>query len=153
MGTLWALVANSSWAQIYEIKGHGKHIKMIRQIDNPDGRKKSGEIYSDRPGRAFDRVGIGRHAMSSETDFRLKEQEVFARKLAIILEKGREENAFDQFALVAPPQFLGQLNLVIGTDHPLKKFLTNSIEKDLTDSFKQEDIINHLCKYLDLWNR
>jgi len=146
----WALVANSGFAQIYEIKGHGKEIKEILQIDNPDGRMKSGEILSDRPGRSFDSMGGSRHALGTEVDPHVHEQKIFAHKLVEILKKGIEGNSFQQLALIAPPQFLGELKLVLSEN--LKKIITKEINKDLPIYQNGKKRIEAICEYLDLWN-
>lgn len=57
MSTLWVLIANRSFAKIYQVKGRGREIKEIHHIENPDGKKRPGEVLSDKPGRAFDRLG------------------------------------------------------------------------------------------------
>jgi protein required for attachment to host cells len=152
MATIWALVANTSRAYIFKITGKGKHIDKIMEFDYPDGRKKTGEIHSDKPGRAFDRVGVGRHALSTEVDVRMHQHQVFARQLFEALKKAYGEKEFEQLAIIAPAQLLGELKRVIGSD-PLEKTVIKHIDKDLSTSLKEQDIINHLCNYLDLWNR
>lgn len=151
MATIWALVANTGGAQIFEIKGLGKSIVKVQHIPNPEGRKRGGDVYSDRPGRAFDRQGGARHALQTATDLHLHEIQIFAKKLMEILIRGYEEKSYDQLALVCPPQFLGEINQLI-PDH-LKKCILKEIHKDLPDSLSDQDIIKHLDEYLNLWNK
>jgi protein required for attachment to host cells len=150
MKTLWILTGNRGFVKIYEVKGHGKQIKEIHHIDNPEGLKKNSEIFSDRPGRAFDRMGGGRHALSSETEYHEHEQQLFAHRLAALLQENHESKAYDELALVGPSHFLGDLNLAIHDG--IKKIIIKEVGKDLPIHLSEQERIGHLCEYLDLWN-
>lgn len=150
MGTLWVLVANSGFAKIYEVKGMGREIKEIHHFANPDAHKKTGEVHSDRPGRAYDRVGGGRHALSTEVDFHTHEQQVFAHKIAEILLEGQKNKAYEELAFVAPAHFLGVLNQTILPQ--VKKSLIQSVDSNLPEYLSEKDRVEHLRKYLNLWN-
>ena len=152
MTKIWALIANSGFAQVYEIKAGGKDIKEIFNIENPDGRLKNGEITSDRPGRAFDSMtgGKTRHAYETKYDPHTHEQHIFAHKLNEILKKGKEEKAYDELVIIAPPQFLGELKQVLSDN--VKKAVTKEINKDLPPPIHEKERHEQLCKYLDLWN-
>jgi protein required for attachment to host cells len=151
MKTLWIVAANRSYAKIFEAKGMGRSVKEVHHLDNPDGRKKAGEIFSDRPGRAFDRMGEGRHALGTEVDFHEQEQKAFASRIARLLEEGKEKKAYEDLAFVAPPHFLGELNQAISNQ--VKKSLTKEIHKDLPAHLSEHERIDQICKYLDLWNQ
>lgn len=150
MSTLWVLTANRGFAKIYEVKGKGREIKEIYYIENPDGQKKDSEVVSDRPGRAFDRLGAGRHSLSKKVDFHGHEQDVFAHKLADILLQGHNSKAYDQLAFVAPAHFLGGLNRVIASN--VKNTLIQEVDSNLPEHLNEQDRIEHLRKYLNLWN-
>lgn len=150
MKTLWIVVANRGFAKIYESKGCGHDIKEIYNIDNPDGRKKSGQILTDRPGRSFDSLGGGRHALSTEVGVIEHEQQVFAKKLATTLQGGLEGKQFDEFALVAPPSFLGAMKVELSDG--LRKKLKKEVGKDLPENMNEHERVKQLCEYLDLWN-
>jgi len=147
---LWIISANRSFAKIYEAKGHGREIKEIQHIENPDGRKKISEIVSDRPGRSFDSVGGGRHALGTQVDAREHELQGFLHKLAHILDEGLKSKAYSQLALVAPPHVLGAL--VVEISDNVRKVLIKEVGKDLPERISNEERIEMLCKYLDLWN-
>jgi len=151
MQTLWALVANSSNAQIFEIKGHGHSISKIHHIDHPDGRKKSGDVNTDRQGHGSAHVGSHTHSHAAEVDPHSREQENFAHTLASQVEKAHNEKAFNELALVAPAPFLGKLKQAFGD--ALKKCVTKEVSKDLPDSLSEKEVVDHLTRYLDLWNR
>lgn len=151
MKTLWILTGNRGFAKIFEVQGHGRIVKEVFHLDNPNGLKKSGEILADKPGRGFDRVGGGRHAYSSETEVQDHEQQLFAHQLSKILQEGHDRQAFDELALVAPTHFIGALNTALHEN--VRKKIIKEVGKDLPLHFTEQERINHLCDYLDLWNR
>ena len=151
MGTMWVLTANRGFAKLFEVKGIGRQITEIQHIDNPDGRKKGSEIFTDSPGRSFDRLGPGRHALTNERDAHEREQRHFTQKLADLLQEGLEKHAFNDLAIIAPDKFLGELHQVFSEQ--IKKATIKEIHKDLAEHLSNEERLDLICKYLDLWNR
>jgi protein required for attachment to host cells len=148
--TIWVLTANRSFAKVYEVKNLGRDFLEILHLDHPDGRKKGAEIFTDRPGRSFDSVGGGRHALSTAVDVHEHDQQVFTKQLATLLQEGLEKKSFTGIAIVAPSHFLGDLNLVMSP--AVKKKVVKEIPRDLPEGLNEKDRIQHLCDYLDLWN-
>lgn len=151
MTVIWAVVANSSFAQVYQIKGHGKEIQEIHLFDNPDGRLRNGDFDSDKPGRAFDSLGGGRHAYEKQVDPHMHELKEFASKLSSFITKARNEKQFDELALVAPAQFIGVLRDSLSTH--VQEMITKEVHKDLPLSITGKARLDQLSEYLDLWNR
>jgi len=151
MRTVWVLVANSSCAQVFEIKGYGKTITKLKQLEFPSGRQRDDQINTDRQGMGTSRFGSHTHSLTPEVDTHEKKQQEFANHLVEFLEKGRNEGSFEELALVVAPQFLGKLNHAI--PDALRKLITKEINKDLPCSLSEQETVDHLCKYLDLWNR
>lgn len=151
MKKFWVLVANSSYAHVLEVKGLGREISIIEKIPFPDGRKRDREIDTDRPGRSFDSMGHNRHGMSSRDDPHEHELKLFAHQLGAMLHKAKSENRFDEFAVIAPPHFLGELMHTIAD--PLKSCLVKKVDKDIPEAMNEKDRFDAVAKYLDLWNR
>lgn len=151
MNTMWIVTANSSFAKIFEVKGRGRQITEVQHIDFPKGRTKSGAVNSDRPGRAFDSVGTGRHAHSPAVSVHDHENKVFAGQLAALLQEAHANHAFNELALIAPPHFLGELKSAISNG--VQKCIIKEIHKDLPEYLSEKERIDHLCNYLELWNR
>lgn len=84
---------------------------------------------SDRPGRAFDSHGQGRHAMSKEHDNTEQTAIRFAKQLSALLDDGRTRNQFARLVLVAEPRFLGQLREALSP--ATAAFVAASLDKDL----------------------
>jgi protein required for attachment to host cells len=130
--TTWILVAHRAGAILFQSHGPGVPLARIAQIQNPRGRLKAGEVDADRPGRAFDRHGGGRHTHSREESAPDRIESAFALQLAERLEHGRVESAFDRLVLIAPPKMLGKLREALS--EPLRGLLVTSLAKDLAHS-------------------
>jgi protein required for attachment to host cells len=127
--TTWILVAHRAGAVLFQSHGPGVALARVAMIENPRGRLKAGEIDADRPGRAFDRHGGGRHAHSLEQSPPDHVESAFVAQLIERLEQGRNESAFDRLVLIAPAKMLGKLREALS--EPLRGLLVTSLAKDL----------------------
>ncbi len=148
MRKLWILVANSSFAQVYEVQGPAKNIQQVHFLDNPDGRKKGSEVYSDRPTRKFQSFGMSRHAVVNDVDYHTHVTEVFAHKISDLLKRGDDDHSFNELAIIAPTEFLGILHGKLPTH--LKKVISKEIKKDLPQNLNEHERVQTIIKYLDL---
>lgn len=129
MTTTRVLVAHDAGARSFENRGPGKGLIALGEVAFEDGRRHSGELDSDRPGRAFDRAGQGRHAYETHQDARQHAVAHFARELAQDLAREYHLGAFQQLVLVAPPRFLGVLRDAL--EPKLARAVIGSVPKDL----------------------
>jgi protein required for attachment to host cells len=125
----FALVANRASAALYRTMGPGVAPELVRRFDHPDGRLKSGEINTDRPGRGFDNSGVGSHAFSPEEGPVEKVARDFANRLAKDLQHARQNSEYDELALIAPPRMLGYLRQAM--DRPTRDLVYGEIAKDI----------------------
>jgi protein required for attachment to host cells len=111
MGITWVVVAHRAGARILEHRGPGKGLRLEADVENAAGRLKSSEINSDKPGESFSSgTSIhGGHPMGTEENAHDHVAANFARQLADILTRGRNDHRFKQLVLVAEPGFLGLL--------------------------------------------
>lgn len=108
--TTWVIVADESAAVIYVRKSRRGSLTELFTLTNEVGRKKTGDLISDRGGRSFDSHGQGRHTMVKEKSGPKKRATVaFAKKLAGRANKAMHEGTCDEIALIAAPRFLGVL--------------------------------------------
>lgn len=129
MSDRWLVVAHRAGARIFSIHDHGRSLRLVEDLDHPRGRLHDGAIDADRPGRAYDSVGGGRHAMEREEGASERDAADFARVVAARLEQGRVEHACDAIVLVAEPRFLGLLRATL--DRPTAALVGASLDKDL----------------------
>ncbi len=78
-------------------------------MHDPAAAQPAKAFASDRPGRAFDSFGAGRHAMSQTESARNHEANAFARNVAGYLNQAITDNDFSHIVVVAAPKFLGRL--------------------------------------------
>src|SRR5690348_3153110 len=90
----WYVIADGTRALIVVLDG--------KKVTAPLGEQfigvnlKSREINADRPGRAFDSRGTGRHAMDPPTDPHRKLKADVARDLADVLEHELSAHRYDE---------------------------------------------------------
>jgi protein required for attachment to host cells len=102
---------------------------------------------ADRPGRAFDSVGKGRHAMAYGADAVRQDELHFLQSLAERLEKEAMADAYDRLILIAPSRALGDLRSFLSK--PVKSRVHDEIAKDLTQ-LPNDRLANHLGNTINL---
>lgn len=83
--------------------------KLLAEIDNEMAGRREADYASDRPGRAFDIVGKGRHALSQSESGKNHQTLVFARQCADYLNKAIANSEVNKLVILAAPAFLGYL--------------------------------------------
>lgn len=125
----WVVVADGSQARFFcsDAKEPGLKELAALRLDGPrDARR---DIVADRPGRAFDSVGQGRHAMQPGTDPQREQERRFIAQVAAVL--AEQIDAYEHLILTAAPGALGDLRKCLTRD-VLNK-VTAQIDKDLTN--------------------
>lgn len=141
MKETWLVVADSTRARIFVAHGGWDSLRERTDLVHPLGRAPDRELTSDAPGRAFDIVGEGRHAMAPRTDPKKHEAAVFAKELAAEIEAARTRNEIESLVVMAAPSFLGLLNSELS--EAAHKLLIDSVHKNLVKS-SLEEIREHL---------
>lgn len=135
MTTTWIVIAHQAGARFLQHQtGQANRNKLIqvRELENPDGRKKNGEIESDRAGKTFTPMRGGATGMRSMGHEETAHQRVasnFARLIARELDSARVAHQFDELVLVAEPHFLGILKAALDT--PTSRTVSAILAKDL----------------------
>jgi protein required for attachment to host cells len=107
-GRSWVIVANKEKAKIYRVVKVGQ-FEEVASFVHPDGIKKGTDYYSERPSRAFDRMGVGRHAMEPETSLDEKRCATFAHILGDFLQASALRGDFDSLYVASEAKFLGYI--------------------------------------------
>jgi protein required for attachment to host cells len=108
--TVWIVVASKTRARIFSA-GSSKSVPLteIYVLVDPASRLHERAVMADRPGRAHDRVGQGRHAME-QYSAKHEGAKRFAARVCAFLEGARRRNRFQSLVLVASPEFAGMLH-------------------------------------------
>jgi protein required for attachment to host cells len=83
--------------------------KSLAELQDESAVLAESELVSDRPGRAFDIVGEGRHAMSQPESAQDHQTLLFARQVADYLNDAIAESRVNKLVILAAPEFLGYL--------------------------------------------
>jgi protein required for attachment to host cells len=128
MKKLWVVVANASMARIFSLNKH-KDLKLVKELNHPDSRKKDTELVSDIPGQFRARGGVARGNFCARTEPKKVQVHHFAQEVAETLEHGRKTNLFDFLVLITLPGFQGTLK-----EH-FNNHLLNKIKKVIPKDF------------------
>jgi protein required for attachment to host cells len=145
MPKAWVVIAEQGCARFYTLEKPRGELDEVERLEHAEGSRRESELISDRPGRAFDSVGAGRHAMEPPVDAKEAEALRFAKEIADHLEKARAAGRFDRLVLVAGPQFLGLLRQKLSP--ALAQIVTQEIPKNL-GQYEAREIRAHLPEIL-----
>lgn len=146
--TTWVLIADGARARLLAQDKPFEALKpALEQEELTGSTAQSKEIGSDRPGRAFDSAGQGRHAMAPSTDPQRYAKFAFARELVERLEDALHGGRFQHLVLVAAPKTLGDLRELLPP--PVKAKVVAELDKDLTH-VPVRDLPRHLASVLKL---
>jgi len=126
----WVLVADAGAGQVYANEGPGRGLAAVAGGTFEADPSRGQDVFSDREGRSFDRVGGGRHAMAPPTSAREQGRESFAKEMVHWLEAPARAKAFDRLALVVEPKTLGVLRDALSP--ATQKKVVAELAKDLT---------------------
>lgn len=137
----WFVVADESSAIVYKAEAKFGSLERVNSFENEASRGKMTDLIADRGGRSFDSHGEGRHTLQKEkTDPKTHAAIGFAKQIAKTIRDAKRNGVCGEFALIAPPRFLGILREEIQATKAGEPFL--SIPKNVTA--KQADEIQSL---------
>ena len=135
------LVADQAEAIFYDAAVMGRRPKEVARLSDPVAHLHDRDLVTDRPGRAFDRFGGGRHSLEEENDARFQEAVKFAKRIARRLDEARRHGEFDELIVVAGPPFLGLVRKALSK--PTRELVVREIHKDLVHS-PVDTLVEHL---------
>lgn len=83
--------------------------KLLTEISDDQAASRGSDFSTDRPGRSFDIVGDGRHAMSQKVSGQENQTIQFARDIAEYLNRAIAESKVTSLVILAAPAVLGYL--------------------------------------------
>ncbi|MGI9463419.1 MAG: host attachment protein [Aestuariivirgaceae bacterium] len=126
----WIVIANGGEARIYLNEGRLDGVHEIDGMAFHTEHLPAREIMADRPGRSFDSVGGGRHAMEDPSDPAEQREAEFARQIADATRKGLSEHRYNRLSVVASPAMLAHLRQALPAD--VRARVHAEIDKDYT---------------------
>jgi protein required for attachment to host cells len=144
MSKLWVIVADQSKARIFTIDDPRGALLKVHELKHPEAHEREQKLTSDRPGRSFDSMGEGRHAMGSKVEPGKQETIRFSRQVADYVQTAHNEGSCDRVLLVAGPPVLS----VLGEDlKNISGVQMSEIDKNL-GQYDAAEIRKHLPERL-----
>ena len=134
------VVAEQSRARFFLQEKKGGKLNETADLINENARLLEQDLVSDRPGRSFDIMGSGRHAMESKSSAKKQAATRFAMEICDYLEK--TTGTFENLVIVSSPTFLSLLRKKMPDSIAKlvsKEFKKNLVQKDAGDI---EQILN-----------
>ena len=103
------VACSSARARFWQSPSRFGDWKSLAEMQDETATHAESEFASDRPGRSFDIVGKGRHAMSQSESAQDHQTLVFARQVADYLNDAIAESTVTNLVIIAAPGFLGYL--------------------------------------------
>ena len=98
---------SASQARVWRTLTRRGDWELVAELHDEDAGQRERDIVSDRPGRAFDSRGGGRHAMEPRTAARAHEKRRFAQSIGDYLNSAVASGDAKHLVLFAGPKFLG----------------------------------------------
>ncbi|PRY73382.1 host attachment protein [Halomonas ventosae] len=145
MDTIWVVVADQARARLFSASGSRGPLEEVEDLANPEGRLHDQDLNADSPGRAFDTMGEGRHAMGKHHSPKEQEAIRFAHEVGERLAAGLHDGAYRHLIISATPRFLGLLRETL--PEAVAKRVVLELHKDLT-ALGRDEIRAHLPERL-----
>lgn len=149
MTSTWILVANSSFAQIFQTfkaklfqsNGHYQNeLKPIHKFYHYQSRLKNSELISDKFGNY--QGGVSGHSCFVEaSDPKDLEVHKFAHEIADFLNDARLKREYDDLVIISNPHFQGILQNCL--NNQTERLITATIGRDYTN-ISNKDLIKRL---------
>jgi protein required for attachment to host cells len=125
----WTLIANATYARLFQHEGDGP-IVLVASFSHPESRSKISDLVDDRAGHERSDRSYGGTSYEPHTDAKRKEHERFAVQLAEYLEHAALQNTVASIAIFASSPFLGELKAHLGG--ATQKLVSGTHDVDLT---------------------
>jgi protein required for attachment to host cells len=138
---MFIVVASTAVAKFFEVDNlQTNDLKIVKELNHPDSRKKVSELVSDKPGHYSTDSGYG--GSFTKGDPKHTEAESFAQELAKELKHYHDENIkHDKLVIVAPSHFYSLIKKHLHFKTPeiahLDKDYTKYTTKELTQSLRE----------------
>jgi protein required for attachment to host cells len=138
----WVLIVHGNAGRVLEINKKDNKIIVRKEFIDKAINEKGHEVFTDRPGRAFEGRGQSRHALVSETLVH-HEYRAFSSKIMEYLNQAHLEHKFDSLVLVSSHSLLGYLRNEASDG--LKKIISHELSKDLiSDGLGDQELIEKI---------
>jgi protein required for attachment to host cells len=140
MRRTWVVVCDASVARLFQAEPEPRDWHLLDELTHRESRLKGRDLQSEPRGGIQQNDGSYRNAMEP-LSLKKVEEDRFAKQIISVLGEGAAANAFEEFVLVAPPEFLGVLKKNLTP--ALSKRLKGTLNKDYSH-LKPAELAEHL---------
>jgi protein required for attachment to host cells len=137
MKRIWAIIANMEKAEIYSFERNTpRDFQLIRSLEHPASKQKSQQLNAAPSGQFG--PGTGGHGTYAHNNPQQVEIDHFSQEIAKFIEHSKGRDEFDELALIAPPNFLGNLNQQLSKN--CLKLVSVTMAKDYIAAIRDREI-------------
>jgi len=142
---IWVVCCDSASCKIYEYKKQD-HFDMIHSIDQAEGKLRTSDLASDRPGK-FKKKSTKVSMLAQPSDPKEIIIMEHLKDIASLINNSRTNNKFENLVIVASPKTSG--HLIQELDKNTSDKITHNIQKDLMHLSEKElfEVIKKETKY------
>ena len=107
------VVADASRARIFAQDRHAATPQLVDELDNPDGRRPTRDLVSDRPGWRGNHPTNWAQTKSQRTDPQEVEEVRFSRELSQYMEDVIDEGRCSTMSLILAPSLMGHVRKLL----------------------------------------
>lgn len=141
MQTSWIVVTDSTKARIFEKKGANQPLNEFEDLYCPSVHKNQNELEHHSRGRFRQSGTFHSHTEDPSTSPLTHQNDLFAKSIALYLDKGRKDARYHRLYLISSPRFLGTLRNKLGKE--VNRLIENEWSQELSDMS-----VNEIEKFL-----
>lgn len=128
---IWVINSNSNTCRIYHYQKAQSRLELLKEIEHPENKLRSGDLTSDGPGK-YKASGGAHGAYEPSSDAKTVKIDNFMREVAKELNAERLKSSYERLIIIAPPQMHGML--MQHMDKHVKEMIIANIHKDLPNA-------------------
>lgn len=138
----WIVCGSQSGAKVYSCSDLKKGLQFVANFPHPEGRLRENELVSDftgmKSGIDSPSMMAGRHGTNPREDAKDQLIDEFAMHLSKAIDRGVDQQAFDNLIVCADPKFLGRVRAKLSKR--AEKLLIGSLNLNFYNS-DQDDLL------------
>ncbi len=132
----WVIITNTNTCRIYNYDKKHVKLSLLTEISHPDLKLKTSDVITtERPGH-YHKGESARGAYEPRMDPKEVEIDRFSHEIAALLDKGRNENAYEKLIIITAPHMNGLLFKHLNKH--VKELVAKNIQKDLLNMNERE---------------
>jgi protein required for attachment to host cells len=138
--SVWVVATDSATCRIYQYSKKPSQLTLLKELNHPENKLRDIDLTSDKPGH-YKSSNATHGAYSQPTDPKEVKIDDFSREIARELDQGRNNHAYHNLIIIAPPHMNGLLSQHINKH--VKELVTHNIDKNVAQ-LPDHELLNFL---------